>query len=349
MSIQNLLAAYKSRQPQGVPPLLQQTQPPAIPTSYGEGDPPMRVVASAEPIAGQPNPNAFQGDAITVSNSGYPDPLTPKEHKGMFGIKGTWRDVLGGIGDSLLIGTGGQAIYRPIRDREKIGDITANFTNDPELTIQQLHQNGYPEVAAEYEKRYAEAQAQEAEANRWQSEYDLDVAEDNRKQVEYENKVFGTGLTLMASATDQASWTRARTKVLAYWERAAPGKPFPFDIPETYDPNFRNDIANFGAEGMFEVTKENNDVAYGNQQIVVRREAIAAQRAANAARLSAQVERDTQTAADRKADRDERKRKGDADRTSRENIAAADREERSSRGNRRRPRGGPPSVEPAKK
>lgn len=49
------------------------------------------------------------------------------EHKGMFGVKGTLRDVLGTIGDALLIGSGNKAIYRPVREQEKISDALVGY------------------------------------------------------------------------------------------------------------------------------------------------------------------------------------------------------------------------------
>lgn len=163
MDLNTLLAAYKQRAPQvvqGVPPVLMGQQAAVPPPVMTPGAHPMGVSAPAleQPIAGMPNPAANTQAELVTENRGYPDPLTPKEHKGMFGIKGTWRDILGGIGDTLLIGSGGQAMYQPRRDREKMGDITANFSQDPEWTIQELNQEGFPDVAAEYQKRYAEAQ-----------------------------------------------------------------------------------------------------------------------------------------------------------------------------------------------
>lgn len=43
-------------------------------------------------------------------------------HKGMFGIKGTLRDVLGLVGDAFLVQSGNNPVYRPTRQRERISD-----------------------------------------------------------------------------------------------------------------------------------------------------------------------------------------------------------------------------------
>lgn len=53
------------------------------------------------------------------------------ERKGMFGIKGTLRDVLGTLGDAFLLQSGNKPIYAPQRERERLGDAMAGFTRDP--------------------------------------------------------------------------------------------------------------------------------------------------------------------------------------------------------------------------
>jgi len=53
------------------------------------------------------------------------------QHKGMFGLKGTLRDVLGLLGDSLLVGSGKGSVYDKARQRELEGDAVAGFTRDP--------------------------------------------------------------------------------------------------------------------------------------------------------------------------------------------------------------------------
>lgn len=50
------------------------------------------------------------------------------QHKGMFGLKGTLRDVLGTLGDAFLVQGGGKAIYAPQRQNERVGDALAGMT-----------------------------------------------------------------------------------------------------------------------------------------------------------------------------------------------------------------------------
>lgn len=53
------------------------------------------------------------------------------EHKGMFGTKGTLRDVLGLLGDAFLVQNGDKSVYDVGREREKLSDAMAGFTQDP--------------------------------------------------------------------------------------------------------------------------------------------------------------------------------------------------------------------------
>ncbi len=53
------------------------------------------------------------------------------QRRGMFGVKGTLRDVLGLLGDSFLVQSGNAPQYAPARRREQISDAQAGFTVDP--------------------------------------------------------------------------------------------------------------------------------------------------------------------------------------------------------------------------
>ncbi len=60
------------------------------------------------------------------------------QHKGMFGLKGTLRDVLGILGDSLLVGSGRESVYDKARQREREGDAMAGFTADPAAAAERM-------------------------------------------------------------------------------------------------------------------------------------------------------------------------------------------------------------------
>lgn len=59
--------------------------------------------------------------------------------KGMFGIKGTLRDILGLVGDSFLVGGGGSAMYAPQREKERRSDAMAGASVDPDGAFERLN------------------------------------------------------------------------------------------------------------------------------------------------------------------------------------------------------------------
>ncbi|TXH13746.1 MAG: hypothetical protein E6R03_10765 [Hyphomicrobiaceae bacterium] len=52
-------------------------------------------------------------------------------HKGLFGVKGTLRNVIGMLGDALLTGSGMKPIYAPIRQRENLSDAMTAYASNP--------------------------------------------------------------------------------------------------------------------------------------------------------------------------------------------------------------------------
>lgn len=60
------------------------------------------------------------------------------EHKGMFGVKGTLREVLGTLGDAFLVQGGAKPIYAPTRQRERMGDAMAGYTQAPRSAAERM-------------------------------------------------------------------------------------------------------------------------------------------------------------------------------------------------------------------
>ena len=53
------------------------------------------------------------------------------DRRGMFGMRGTLRDVLGVLGDAFLVQSGNNPMYAPTRQRERVSDAMAGSTVDP--------------------------------------------------------------------------------------------------------------------------------------------------------------------------------------------------------------------------
>lgn len=90
------------------------------------------------------------------------------QHKGMFGIKGTLRDVLGTLGDAMLVQSGNNRVYAPAREQERMGDAMSGFTRDPSAAAErvsaydpQIAQQLMARAAAEQQARQQAAMAQQ--------------------------------------------------------------------------------------------------------------------------------------------------------------------------------------------
>lgn len=91
------------------------------------------------------------------------------QHKGLFGVKGTLRDILGILGDGLT----GRMTYSTARRGERYGDILAgkyvnneeeNFINNPLLAIQRLGEEGFGQEAASLYQDYVKNEAAKQQA-----------------------------------------------------------------------------------------------------------------------------------------------------------------------------------------
>jgi len=120
------------------------------------------------------------------------------QHKGMFGVKGTLRDILGFVGDSLLVGSGKNPIYGRTRQRELEGDAMAGFTRDPNAAAERMT-GVNTEVAKELQtlavnEQLKRAQLQSAEAAR-QSLIEQRRAEVLEKAGKTVAKIFASPVT----------------------------------------------------------------------------------------------------------------------------------------------------------
>lgn len=89
----------------------------------------------------------YQAPAYTPERTSYN--LTAPEHKGLFGMKGNLRNIIGLLGDALS----GRPIYQQTRQQEKASDAMINFVNDPLGSIQQMTQVD-PEMALKMNHQY---------------------------------------------------------------------------------------------------------------------------------------------------------------------------------------------------
>lgn len=128
ISLADLLQAAATQQQQ---PVQQQPQPDAPSDAFQE----IPVTGHRSKPTDQPDPtgvplNIGMGSVISPQDMyNLQNPEGLPQHTGMFGTRGTLRDVLGTIGDALLMQGGHQAVYRPQRQQEQIADAMVGFNS----------------------------------------------------------------------------------------------------------------------------------------------------------------------------------------------------------------------------
>ena len=70
-------------------------------------------------------------DAILERDSIAREGAEASDRSGIFGAKGTLRDILGVLGDAFIIQSGNAPMYAPRRQQERMSDAMAGFTRDP--------------------------------------------------------------------------------------------------------------------------------------------------------------------------------------------------------------------------
>lgn len=201
----------------------------------GEGnvDPRTINVAANTPVAGDvqtvtPDPPAM-GNVASLLEAQAAMENAP-QRKGMFGMKGTLRDVVGLLGDAFLVQGGGKAIYGPQRERERLADAMTGFTQQPQAAAERTAYNGFADEAT---KLWNDTQTQlinEGNLAAKREEITRKAFEDNDQRY----KQYGTLFSQYAGSTDEKTWPRVREILKTLKQRGGLGDEY--EIPENYDP-----------------------------------------------------------------------------------------------------------------
>lgn len=117
------------------------------------------------------------------------------DRRGLFGAKGTLRDVIGILGDGFLVQSGNKALYGPTREKEKFSDAMAGSSRDP-VGAYERGMGVNPDAAMDFYNKYqtAESQAQQNQI----------------RQGELNRGMAGDRIELIGKARDQiARWLGA--------------------------------------------------------------------------------------------------------------------------------------------
>ncbi len=141
------------------------TQPPEAAHPFQPPKAPLNTLVEEQPPAD-----------ITVSK--------PEERKGMFGVKGTLRDILGTLGDAFLVNAGRDPVYSPRRQQEKYADaLGEGFNADNAMNaVDRLQQAGMGKEAMALYNQIQEqevARQKAAAANSYQCARTMDQGYQN--------------------------------------------------------------------------------------------------------------------------------------------------------------------------
>lgn len=105
-------------------------------------------------------------DAIRERDAALRDGQQAANRSGMFGTRGTLRDVLGVVGDAFLMQAGRDPLYRMTREQENLSDAMAGYTVDPWAAAERMA-GVSPAAAEQFRGRIADdlTNAQNAQTN----------------------------------------------------------------------------------------------------------------------------------------------------------------------------------------
>ena len=247
--------------PPGSPP---NTQPLSMDQAQGGGG----IALNPNPLqtsAPQEEPQ-YDGEAIVSKG------LDPIEHKGMFGIKGKFRDVLGLLGDAFLVQSGNKASYQPRREQERQSDIFAggyqnndeeNFMNNPLMVIQKMAEAGYGEQATELYKQHVANQNDKAKIQATQGR---NQALNRASNLTGDKNAIGNVSRLLSNIRDDDDYQSRKDGIIQYLMTNDDGSGslarLAKDLPDQFDDSIRN----WGLEQYQAQRLEDYDVGLGISQ-----------------------------------------------------------------------------------
>lgn len=173
-------------------------------------------------------------------------PRQLNEHKGLFGLKGTARNVLGTIGDALLINSGAPPLFRQQVQREEQEDALADYNTDPEGAINRLAKvnpdaaakmraNLFKQRKAEYDQQVkTEEIAYERQQDSLFNGIKQEEAARDAKKFEAEQFVRNRGIAGQILTTANAqNYSQIKDRIANIFKER--GEDLPVNLPDTYD------------------------------------------------------------------------------------------------------------------
>ena len=166
-------------------------------------------------------------------------PIAPAQHKGLFGMKGTLRDILGIVGDTLMMNSGIDPVFMPTRRGEAVSDAMGSYGTNPLGAVQQVSAID-PKLGQQYLEQYQKEitskralDYQRSKDLKEQDNADRRFAFDVGKEDYDRYQKVAPGLYGMIAGANEKTYPGIRQKALAISSKY--GQPLPIDLPERYD------------------------------------------------------------------------------------------------------------------
>lgn len=172
------------------------------------------------------------------------------EHKGMFGVKGTLRNVLGVLGDAFLIQGGAKPIYAPTRQREREGDAMAGYTQSPRSAVERMTAVN-PELAQNMGDSVARQELARAQQEAIQAQRRAALRE---KGIGIVSQFLGAD-----GMSDPETYKRFRPQIQKIIDQY--GLSDVYNLPEEYDPSYSSVAASAGLDPAQRAADQDRDAS----------------------------------------------------------------------------------------
>lgn len=168
------------------------------------------------------------------------------ERKGMFGVKGTLRDILGILGDSFLVQSGNDPMYGPRREQEMLSDAMTGYTAQPLEAIERVARIN-PNAAMELAERYGVDLNNQMAHRRGMIGHQLDAEKEAADR-------YKTGMTLFGQLYGSINDDRTLQAMTPAMNRIKEifGLGDEFQVGDKYDP----ELARAYAEGSMPTSRQ---------------------------------------------------------------------------------------------
>lgn len=221
------------------------------------------------------NPALFPAGLMNMVAGGGlagPPPVAPTPSPaGLFGLRGNARDILGTLGDAMLIHTGNNPLYTPQKRNEQLGQAMQGFVDNPLAAIKEMAGAGFGEQAREAYNDFLKNRIEESKAKATIASQTA-TAENARARTRNENLDYeGSVNQQIANRLGTINWDNpaqvaaARDWAMKYAENKGVGLriPMPEQLTQDYATSLRESFVSPKDRAQIEGLEAYRDASIG--------------------------------------------------------------------------------------